>query len=117
MRILRFEPDKEGRIRWDICYGGLLVNPEGYSGHTRRVVSRILSRFEGIGKPVPDAGSIAKFELGDTGGEVGLEEAEHKLLINILDEKVRWTRESIRTADDTILWLEGIKEGPVAPAT
>lgn len=109
MRSLSFEPKEPDKTRWDICYGGLIINPEGYSGHTRRVVRRIMTKFEDIGKPT-DKGGIVQFELGDAGGTVELEEAEYKLLLDTIDEKVRWTQASIKKADDTVLWLESIKE-------
>ena len=109
MRSLSFEPKEPDKTRWDICYGGLIINPEGYSGHTRRVVRRIMAKFEEIGKPT-DKGGIVQFELGDEGGTVDLEEAEYKLLLDTIDEKVRWTQASIKKADDTVLWLESIKE-------
>lgn len=110
MRSLSFEPNEEGRIRWDVCYGGLVVNPEGYTGHARRVVRRILGKLEDIGKPTEDQSGLVKFELTDDGGTIDLEEAEYKILLEVVDEKVRWTRDSIKKADDTVLWLEGIKE-------
>lgn len=110
MRRLAFDSN-ESKIRWDILYGGMLVNPEGYGKETRRVARRVLEKLESIAEPVENEG-IAKFQLGDVVNEpreLVFEEAEFKLLRETIDG-IKWTRQSIVIADKTIEWLDSIKE-------
>ena len=108
MRSLSFDTTEEGKERWDICYGGLLVNPEGYDKKTRRVMRRTMEKFENIGKPTKDQAGLIRFEMGDEGAAIVLEEVEYELLLETID-KIRWTGLAVVKADKTVEWLEGTK--------
>lgn len=110
VRRLAFDSE-ESKGRWDILYGGMLVNPEGYGRETRRVARRVLEKLESIAEPVDNEG-IAKFQLGDVANEpreLVFEEAEFKLLRSTVDG-INWTRHAVILADKTIEWLDTIKE-------
>lgn len=109
MRSLAFE-GKEGKDRWDVLYGAMLVNPEGYARETRRVARRILEKLESIAVPTEDQSGLAKFEFDpENPRELVFEEAEFNLLRDTVD-KIPWTRLTIILADKTIEWLDSHKE-------
>lgn len=108
MRSLAFE-GKDGSDRWDILYGAMLVNPEGFAAQTRRVARRILEKLESIAEPIEDKTMLAKFAFsGEESREIQLEEAEFNLLKDTVD-KIPWTRNAIVLADKTMEWLESIQ--------
>jgi hypothetical protein len=116
MRSLVFEGTEEGSNRWDILYGAMLVAPDGFSHHTRRVARRIIEKLEHLARPVedPDPKVLAKFEFDKDSGprELSLEEAEFKLLRETVD-KIPWTRHAIVLADKTIEWMDEAKPSEV----
>lgn len=113
MRRLAFE-GKDGRDRWDVLYGAMLINPEGYGRETRRVARRVLEKLESIAEPIEDAQVLAKFQLGEGPREILLEEAEFRLMKETVDS-IKWTRHAVILADKTIEWLESIKESKKEP--
>lgn len=108
MRSLAFA-GKEGQERWDILYGAMLVNPEGYAREARRVARRVLEKLESIAKPVADQNVLAKFEFDPAEPqELKFEEGEFTLLKDTVD-KIPWTRSSVVLADKVMDWLETIE--------
>jgi hypothetical protein len=109
VRRLAFE-GKEGTERWDVLYGAMLVNPEGYAREARRVARKVLEKLEHLGKPVEDLNMLAKFQFDEESGprELQLEEAEFVLLRDTVD-KIPWTRHAVVLADKTIEWLDATK--------
>lgn len=119
MRRLSFGTEKVDRDRFDVIYGGFVINPEGFDKKEGRVASRVMRKFEEIGKPIGgtvDENKRVKFELGDDGGDVLLEEAEITLLKEKL-EKVRFVGDTVHKQTDALDWLDEIKEEklPKAP--
>jgi hypothetical protein len=109
MRTLAFE-GKEGQERWDILYGAMLVNPEGYAREARRVARRVLEKLESIAAPLEDEKVLAKFQFDPTEPrELKLEEGEFTLLRDTVD-KIPWTRFAVVLADNTIEWLDSLKK-------
>lgn len=109
MRTLAFA-GKEGSERWDILYGAMLVNPEGYAREARRVARKVLEKLEHIAVPVEDKTMLAKFQFDKEGDprELKFEEAEFVLLKDTVD-KIPWTRAAIVLADNVMDWLESIE--------
>jgi hypothetical protein len=109
MRTLIFNDptDTDSKNRWDICYGSILLFPEGFPKETRRVARKILGKFESLAKPIK-TDNLVKFELGQA-GTIVLEDVEHQLLIDTIDG-IRWRGEGITTSDDTLLWLESLED-------
>ena len=109
MRSLVFENTKEGKERWDLCYGALMLNPEGYAKETRRVARRLLEKFEQDAKAVGTEDSLIRYEMPDNEVVINLEEAEFSLLKTVFDN-TKWARVSIIKADKCMEWLESIQE-------
>lgn len=108
MRRLAFE-GTEGQSRWDILYGAMLVNPEGYAKEARRVARHVLEKLESIAKPVEDQTLLAKFQYdGEEPRELVFEEGEFTLLKDTVD-KIPWTRSSVVMADKVMDWLETLQ--------
>ena len=108
MRRLSFGTEQQDRDRFDILYGGLCVSPAGVGKADLKNFVSLIEKFESVGKPAE--GSVVKFQLGDEGGDILLEESEFSLLKS-MHEPIRWVGpESPRKAASTYAWLEAIPE-------
>lgn len=108
MKVLKFLP--EHTIRYALLYEGLVSGP-AYAGAQRRVMAKVLGKFEQIGhlNPEPKNPSDAYlYSLNDEGGTVRLEDIEFDLVYKTLDE-VRWVPIHIRRAEEMMLWLDEVK--------
>ncbi len=109
MRRLIFGTTKQDEDRFDILYGGLCVSPKGVGRTELNTFNGLLAKLEEIAKPLEiRPGAHVKFQLGDEGGDVLLEESEYKFL-NEMHAEVRWVgSESPRKAAETYTWLDAI---------
>lgn len=114
MRYLSFEKDKDEK-KYKTLYDGIMASSRGFTDLETRVISNVLNKLEAIGTP-SDEGDGAFFALTKT-GEVALEDAEFKLMMEAY-KKVTWTARGSRDAADVREWLEAaptekaVLEGP-----
>jgi len=109
MRSLSFGTEQVDKDRFDILYGGACVSERGIMRTELNTFNRIMAKFEEVAKPIdgmPEKAPV-KFELGDTGGTIILEEPEYKLL-NDLHDVIRWGKIKAKEAEDTYKWLAAI---------
>lgn len=107
MKVLDFT-GPEAKERYDLLYEGLIGTPRGLEAPSEtRVIGKILDKLEAIGVSEKKNGA-ATFVLNG-GGEVELEDAEHKLMSDCLSE-VRWRTAGARKATSAMEWFNAAPE-------
>lgn len=129
VRVLTFEPDDE---RFERVYGAVISQHPGLSGNRdrreQRTHGKLLDKLETIGQLRP-AIDVQKGEERDyldgevrlyvthTGGAVVLEEEEYRMAVERCDKVIPYLHPSLsRSHEQTMTWLEGIKEQAAAAA-
>jgi hypothetical protein len=102
MRYLIFYPTEPGHYK--VLYDGLISSDRGVSGVEARVVARLLSRLEAIGKPSDSSNGIV-FMMGDRPQVMALEDVEYRLMKELLDN-VRFIPKFARQVAAALDWFD-----------
>lgn len=108
MRSLKFSTEQQDKDNFDIVYGGACFSNRGISRTEVTTFNRLMAKLEEVGKTITGVSDKAqcKFELGDDGGEVLLEDGEYRLLDQLHDE-VKWaSKDAIVKAETAYEFLK-----------
>lgn len=103
MRELIF--NESNKDAYDLIYEGITASERTFRGGDLRVVSKVFTKLEELGK-IEDTRPIYHFE---TAGTVLLEEVEYVLLKDAL-EQVSWNALGAKRAAPILAWLEGLPD-------
>lgn len=111
MRSLSFGTEQVDKDRFDILYGGACVSSRGVARTELNTFNSVMKKLEEISKPITSAPeqALVKFELGDEGGTVLLEESEYKLL-NEMHDPVKWAKSHTVMAEEAYNWYKAVEK-------
>ena len=110
MRYLTFDSTDQNSIdHYEIMLAGLNGTMRGLDRAEARVMSRVLDKFEALGKPVdtPNGATIALTKSGT----VELEDAEYKFVTECFDS-TRWKTGVARRVTKAMDWFEAAPAHP-----
>lgn len=112
MRKMTFGTEKLDRDRFDVLYGGLCVSPRGLLRTELGTFTSLVEKFQEIAKEIDGVveGAVCRYELGEDGGDLILEENEFKLL-NDMHTEVKWRGTQVPLmAKEAYEWLDAIEK-------
>lgn len=101
---MKLAPIMDYKELYEILYDTLTNTPRGFEKSEARVYGKVLTKLEGIGHSVERSPKLKSFDLNDSGGQVGLEDAEYLLMLEALNV-VQWQARYVRKADSLFEWL------------
>lgn len=109
MYQLNFTPDSEGDRNYEICFQAFAMCDKQFGVDEWDDVVALGRKFKRIGRPADQkVGKTQLFELAGSGGELGLERSEMKMLKGMIDRPI-WRTMALEDVVATKAWLHSLK--------
>jgi hypothetical protein len=108
MYKLVFEENDLGRQRYEMSFQSIALTQKQVPVAEWDVVVDLVKKLKSVGRPAKEKiGSFTLYDLSEEGGEVILENAEMKALIDFVGQPI-WRPLALEDAQELKKWLDGI---------